>query len=413
MKLSKNSKEMMIFFSKHKHINYSRQTKATKNILTDLYMDILEAYNYVKTHSINKPSIKNIISASRITKPKFFNKTSFPEIIINYIDNKMTTELAYNFSLYDRNITVYFVLEKGYVEKDLELYNKYIELIIIWLYIGNIYGSKQCATTLKIYFYFTSLEKHLPSSTINILNDIHVNTAFTTTCPKDSEIVIFRKEEWFKVLIHESFHNFGLDFSGMADNMVDDCMLNIFKVKSGVGVNAFEAYTEFWAEILNSLICVFYEMKHKDDIDDFLSKTETIINYERTYSLFQLVKTLDFMGLNYTDLYSNTKNSSLIRENLYKEETSVLSYYIIKGLMMNNYQGFLGWCSKNNATLLDFKKTMDNQSKFCKFIERNYKTSSMMVGIHESQFFLSKLKKKKDISNNILSTMRMSICELG
>ena len=411
MNLSKNSKEMMLFFSKHKHINYSRQTKTTKNMLKDLYMDILEAYNYVKTNPVNKPSIKNIISASQITKPKNFNKTSFPEFIINYIDNTMTTELSYTFSLYERNITVYFVLETGYVVKDLELYNKYIELIILWLYIANIYGSNQCAKTMKIYFYLTSLEKHLPSSNINILNEIHVNTAFTTTCPKDSEIVVFRKEEWFKVLIHESFHNFGLDFSVMDDNMVDDCILNIFKVKSEV--NAYEAYTEFWAEIMNSLICVFYEMTHKDDVDDFLSKTETVINYERTYSLFQLVKTLDFMGLTYTDLYSNAKNSIILRERLYKEETCVLSYYIIKGLILNNYQGFLGWCNSNNATLLDFKKTIDNQVKFCKFIERNYKTSSMMVGIHETQTFLSKLKKKKDIGNNILSTMRMSICELG
>jgi hypothetical protein len=80
---------------------------------------------------------------------------------------------------------------------------------------------------------------------------------------------------------------------------------------------------------------------------------------------------------------------------------------------MNNYQGFLSWCNNNNESLFDFKKTLVNQAKFCKFIERNYKIPSMILGVHESQTFLSKIKKKKENVNNILSTMRMSICELG
>lgn len=411
MNISKNSRELMTFFSKNKHVKYIRQSKITKNILNELYLNILEAYNYVETNNTHKHSVKNIISPSQIIKPKFFNASSFPEFIINHINNKMMTELVYSFSLHEREITVYFVLENGYVEKDLGIYNKYIELIKLWLYISNAYVSKKCAKTLKVYFYLTSLEKNLPSSNINILNEIHVNTAFTTTCPNDSEIIVFRKEEWFKVFIHETFHNLGLDFSIMDDNIVNDCILNIFKVKSDV--NAYEAYTEFWAEIINSLICVFYEMKNKNDIDDFLSKTEIILNYERAYSMFQLVKTLDFMGLTYTDLYSNSNKSVVLRENLYKEDTNVLSYYIVKGLLMNNYQGFLSWCNTNNESLFDFKKTLNNQAKFCKFIERNYKIPSMILGVHESQSFLSKIKKKKENVNNILSTMRMSICELG
>ena len=306
---------------------------------------------------------------------------------------------------------MYFVLEKVFVKDDIEIYNKYIELIKLWLYISNKYSSKHCAKTLNIYFYLTSLEKKLPNSNINILNEIHINTAFTTSCPINSEIVVYRKEEWFKVFIHETFHNFGLDFSTMNNNVVNNCILNIFKVKSDV--NLYEAYAEFWAEIINSLICVFYEMKNKNDADDFHSKFETIINYERTYSLFQLVKTLNFMDLTYKDLYSNSKKSVIFREKLYKEDTNVLSYYIIKCLLINNYQGFLSWCNNNNSSLLDFKKTLNNQLNLCKFIERNYKTHSMILGVYEAQTFLSKIKKKKENVNHILTTMRMSICELG
>ena len=119
------------------------------------------------------------------------------------------------------------------------------------------------------------------------------------------------------------------------------------------------------------------------------------------------------MGLSYKDLYSNSKHSVIVRENLYKENTNVLSYYIIKCVLINNYQGFLGWCSKNNLSLLDFKKTIGNQRQICKFIEKNYKTQSMLNGIHESEVFLSKIKRKKGNSQFILSNLRMSICELG
>ncbi len=194
---------------------------------------------------------------------------------------------------------------------------------------------------MVVYLYLTSLEKTLPNSNIHILDEINVNTAFTTTCPKDSEIVIFRKEEWFKVFIHETFHNFALDFSDMNNNNVHRCVLDIFKVNSNV--NLYESYTEFWAEIMNALFCSFYSLKDKKNTDEFISNAVIFIDFEITYSFFQLIKTMEFMGLTYKDLYSISERSRVLRENLYKEKTNVLSYYVIKTVLMNNYQGFLNW----------------------------------------------------------------------
>ena len=85
-----------------------------------------------------------------------------------------------------------------------------------------------------------------------------------------------------------------------------------------------------------------------------------------------MVKVLDFMGLTYKDLYKKTSISENMRKTLYKEDTNVLSYYIITLILLNNYQGFLGWCKKNNFSLLDFKKTIGNQEHFCNFIKKNY-----------------------------------------
>ena len=417
MKLSENSKKLMLFFTKNNRIHPIKQNKKTNSILKELYYDIYEAYRHLnklkQKGQYYTLSTKKLLTPAQITRPKIFNSNSFPQLVRDYIDHLAMSELIYTFSLYGRNIKIHFIVEEDNIELKLDTFNKYVDTIIMWIYILNQYSSKQCANSLVVYFYFTSLEKRLPSSNIFILDEINVNTAFTTTCPKDSEIVVFRKEEWFKVFIHETFHNFGLDFSDMNNNETHKCILDIFKVSSDV--NLFESYTEFWAEIINSLFCSFFSIRDKTNINDFLSYAEFFINFERTYSFFQLVKTLNFMGLTYTDLYSNSTHSKVLRENLYKEKTNVLSYYIIKAILINNYQGFLSWCKEHNFSLLQFKKTFSNQREYCDFIKKNYKTKSFIDGIKETEHFLVQLerKNKKNNYHYILSNLRMSICELG
>ena len=413
MKLSKQSKKLMMFFTKNKHVlNNQPFTNNTNNILKELYHELINGYRYVYKSNKPKIMIKKINNVNQISKPQYFNAKSFPDIIREHIDKTMLAEISYSFSLYERNVKVLFIVENDDIEMNMFIYNKYYELIFIWLYVLNTYASKECVNNITIYLYLTSLEKHLPKSNISILDEHNVNTAFTTTCPKDSEIVVFRKEEWFKVFIHETIHNFGLDFSNMNNDDINHCILSIFKVHSEV--NAYEAYTEFWAEIVNAIFCSFYLMKNKNNIHEFLANCEFFINFEIKYSCFQMIKTLDFMGLKYKDLYSNTTNSSLLRENLYKENTSVLSYYILKTILINNYKGFLSWCQKNNLSLLDFKKTIGNQKEFCMFIERNYKSKILLDNINETTEFYLRLnrKKNKDL-DYILSNLRMSICELG
>jgi hypothetical protein len=416
MKISEQSKKLMLFFKKNKYINNIHQSKKTKIILSELYQDIFEAYNYLlklkhKNTSYFTFGIKKIENSKQISRPQKFNSNSFPDAVRNHINQMTEYELSYNFSLYGRSIKILFIVEDHNVELNLETYHKYVDAIIMWLYILNLYSSKSCSNTLIIYIYFTSLEKTLPSSNISILDEINVNTAFTRTCPRDSEIVVFRKEEWLKVLIHETFHNFALDFSDMNNDKVHRCILDIFKVNSDV--NLYESYTEFWAEIINALFCSFFSLKDKTNLSEFLEYSEFFINFERTYSFFQMVKALNFMGLNYTDLYSNTHQSLVLRENLYKENTHVLSYYIIKCVLMNNYQGFLGWCKTNNFSLLQFKKTFSNQMEYCKFIEKNYKKKCMLDAVKETTVFLRSIDKNNKKIQFVLSNLRMSICELG
>jgi len=111
MKLSKQSKELFLFFSKNKYINYVKNTNKTNSILTELYNDIEEANYYVKKQIKYKYTIKKIQTATQITKPLNYNTRNFPDMVRNHINEVMMSEICYTFSLYHRNIKVYFIVE--------------------------------------------------------------------------------------------------------------------------------------------------------------------------------------------------------------------------------------------------------------------------------------------------------------
>lgn len=399
MRITENSKLLISFFMQNKFISNKKITANTKRILRVLFEDITNAYNQKLTYNMK---INKIDRVADIPIPKTLKLNDLPETIAKSIYNKSLTCITYMFYLYNRTIVVKFVVEES--EPDIKRYNKYVDTIIIWLYILNKYSSPNCSKVITIYLYLTSLRKKLPNNKIDVLNENNVNTAFTTSCQYNTEIVIFRSEEWFKVLLHETFHSFGLDFSDMNTTECNKKILGIFKVYSKV--NLYEAYVECWAEILNALFCSFFIMKNKRDFEEFVLNAEILINIERYYSFFQMVKTLKFMGLNYVDLYSGNE-----RVGLYKEKTSVLSYYIIKLILINNFQDFLEWCYTYNNSLLQFNKTVQNQMHFCEFIKRHYKTKTFIKDISNTETFLNKLKKKDN--EYLLTNMRMSICELG
>ena len=54
-------------------------------------------------------------------------------------------------------------------------YNCYIEIIIMWLLILNKYSTKECVKTLNVYFYLNHLDKKMPCSKNETLNEMNIN----------------------------------------------------------------------------------------------------------------------------------------------------------------------------------------------------------------------------------------------
>lgn len=415
----------MSFFIDNNCLIPQNQTRKTKNILLSLYNEIVNGVSYINDvkqklgNSFYKLKIDIINNISQIPKPKTFPPNAFPKQVRNHIDDNSLGLLTYTFHLFGRNINIFFLTEDNEPENLIDVYNGYVDYMLVWLYIIDMNSSRSCASNLKIYIYHTKLLKILPHTNIEILNENNVNTAFTRTCPSNSEIVVFRKEEWFKVFMHETFHNFGLDFSIMNHKQFNEKILQIFPLQSEV--NLFESYAEFWARIMNVLFCSYINLTNKNNVNEFLENAEIFLNFEIIFSFFQVVKILDFIGLNYSDLYEKNNLSKNLRDTLYKEDTNVLSYYIITLILINNYQDFLSWCNINNTSLIDFKKTYKNIDNYCKFIETKYKQKSLLKGINCTDELLiglkkinnkTKLKSKRDEITYLIQNLRMTICEL-
>ena len=95
---------------------------------------------------------------------------------------------------------------------------------------------------------------------------ININGGYTYGgCHNSNEITIYRQEEWFKVLIHELFHNLDLDFSTLNIDRWREKMFDIFGIESEY--NIYETYCETWARILNIAIVSFMKSTNSENIN--------------------------------------------------------------------------------------------------------------------------------------------------
>ena len=177
----------------------------------------------------------------------------------------------------------------------------------------------------------TSSLKLLPSNFSGEMDRHHINSAFTYSCKKNNNIHIFREEEWFKVFIHETFHNLGFDFSGVDNGYSDVFASEIFPLNTDFRL--YESYCETWATIIHSVF-VYYKNEKKQNNNHICSDISAIIEKEVMFSLFQCNKILHHFGMKYEDLYMQTEGSQFARIHKYKENTPVISYYFFKTILL-------------------------------------------------------------------------------
>lgn len=261
------------------------------------------------------------------------------------------------------------------------LYKGYI-FIQTALLLCRKYSRMVCKNPI-IHIYLTPLLKRLGNN--QILGPFEVNSGYTQQCNPtvNGRIVVYRKEEWFKVYLHESIHYFGMDFSDMNQQIYQPYLKQMFCINSKH--NLFESYTEFWGEIL--FCCIYSELTHSD--------LYTIIYKETQHSISQCKKILGHMNLKYTDLLCSAGGSKHIGGK-FSEKTNVFDYYILKTIYMCYLDEFLKWCSKHNESLVSFTKTESVVKSLCEWIRIHYDSREFIQLMSYSKQVNRHSKKQND-----------------
>lgn len=285
------------------------------------------------------------------------------------------------------DLIVKFVLKNN---EDTNKYHEKFKKIYTWLkFIYKYSDSKQ--KKFILYLYLSDHKKLLPESKTEILDQVNCNTAVTYACAVNGECLIYRKEEWFKVLIHETMHSLCMDFSGLDYKKLRKDVKSIFPLKSEFEIS--ESYSEFWATFLNTTFASTFLSKNEAE---FLVNWEVMIYIETLFSMFQVAKILDFLEI--------IEYENLFKPNTYRQRTHVFEYYILKLIFLMNYNSFFKLCYDNNREIICFKKTPKMLEEIFKFIKNNYKSDKLIKNLEWMGKYYNENKR-----GELSKTMRMSI----
>lgn len=329
------------------------------------------------------------------------------------IETKLKYIVRYTFQIGKRDFSIHLAHENKNSAGTLQ---KLLKKIFIWFYVANSFApTSECSRRMNIFIYFTSLLKLLPSH--GAICQENANSAFTTSCQPETEINVYREEEWFKVLIHETFHAMGFDFSAVDCMESNNTILGMFPVASDVRV--FETYSETWAEIINVLFVSYFSSRQNENLDDFihkiLVKTENHLIWERVFSMFQCAKVLNHYKLQYENLYKHTSKDHDLRTQRYKEKTQVLSYYILKCITVFYVNDFLEWCVENNTQKsIVFTTNSRTIGSYCDFFREHYTNPIYVACLGEFEEWFSNnaiIIESSSKHNWVMQTLRMSISQ--
>ena len=244
---------------------------------------------------------------------------------------------------------------------------------------------------VKIIVFYGEQKKYLPNEKNKSICSDNVNSGMST---KGESIQIWRKEEFYKVLIHELIHYFDIDFY-LLDNIYNK-INNQFKkfIKSkNINFNGIdrinESYTEVTAIVFHTcLYCHINNLKFSE-----------VMAYEIIFSYFQTAKLLTHFDTfdTFDDLHNIT----------FDQRTSAFSYYIIKCIFMENLNKFIDFWDQNGIVILNNNDIQTNYiNLYTNILNKN---NLLQKKIINKSMNLINLQK----NNNFISkTMRMSVHQI-
>jgi hypothetical protein len=195
-------------------------------------------------------------------------------------------------------------------------------------------------SNISIHYWNTPFKKQLKKG---ILGPDEVNSGLRYYDNQWNTILLWRKEELYKVLLHEVIHAVKYDTFLYEDLTCENHLKSIFNINTNFACN--EIITEGLANILNSII---------NTIDQNLTYNNFIklYNNELKLGILQCAKLLHHNGFkSITQLYRKSYDTFEFKQN-----TNIASYYIFKIAILHNINGYLqvhnSLCVSKNKQLL-------------------------------------------------------------
>lgn len=266
-----------------------------------------------------------------------------------------------------KTITVYIVWYPDSVPPNIDAM---MRRIVAWFcfIVPFVRPDCKCSDHTDVFLLLTSHDSVMPTSGEKLVSD-KLFSAYTYTCRKDNEMYVLRQSVWFKALIHESFHTFGLDFSDASFEPVKQVVHNAFPgIASSVEIRLYESYTDIWATICYAIFSVRFNPTRSNGTRRRVVNAVQFIMIEQ-----ELHRQCCFAVLQSAKMLKHTKTS--IREMIsrsnskkYTEELMVFSYHVLRPLYMTDLNRFIEWTARHNDTLDYLRFRVENIESFARLL---------------------------------------------
>ncbi len=378
-------------YTKYKHTNTNTNVQyddiiKPNSVSTKVLQEWYRSFYLSRDEWIrNKTTV--LASKTQNKNEPIIGSLDIPTPILQFIQTKTLEQNTFVFNILDQTITVRL---SQYSEKQLsnEYVEKCLECIYTWIHFIQPYRQSKCSKELTISIYLTPFQKELPTQSNELIDRINVNTAFTYACEPKNKIELFREEEWMKVLFHETFHSFGIDFSHLEDasQKISSQIQSRFHLHTPPAV--YEAYTEVCAEIMN----ILYVCLMSSNMITFDSKMfYTHLNTELNYSFYQCVKVLDHSNTKYKEVSQTSSHK-------YKEKNNVhvFSYFLLKTMLMFSFDEFVHYIQLNGGFCFECSKrsTADKLQHLYEIITSAADNTVFIKEMQKQERILSKHQKQ-------------------
>jgi hypothetical protein len=310
------------------------------------YNDTIKIINLLNKYNINIDKIE-------LTKNKYFMKlyndmkNNYEEIFQNNIKiqtlnknseyylennkftsdnikNKILKDLKYGYKFTFKNNNIIYFCKKN-INNNVKIPNIIIHMYQIIILLKKIFNKTEYEQ--NIIYFETNEKKKFPKKNI-VLGPNEVNSGLTfldiESNDKNGNIILYRKEEVLKVLIHELIHSNLIDSKIIFSKKTNE-FSNLFCVNYKILLN--EAFTESLTTIINIFyINIVTNLKKKD--------LNIMFQNEIKYSNYICNKIMNFYNI---ENISNILKKNNICINNFPQKTNVFSYYILKNILLTNY----------------------------------------------------------------------------